>query len=90
MLNEEILTKIEDASDDEVEIILENLAKNESEVELDETSLEEVTGGASIRSITDLYRWYNSLSQDKKKKFKNKLKQMIRELSRFGNVKIPY
>lgn len=90
MLNEEVLSKIENASDDEVEIILENLAKNESEAELDETSLEEVTGGASIRSVSELYRWYNRLSKDKKKKFKNKLKQMIRELSRFGNVKIPF
>lgn len=90
MLNEEILSKIENASDDEVEMILENLAKNESEAELDEASLEEVTGGAAIRSVSALYFWYNRLSKDKKKRYKNKLKQLINEISRFGSVKIPY
>ena len=90
MLNEEILSKIENASDDEVEKILGSLAENETDEELDETSLEDVTGGASIRSISELYRWYNRLSKDKKKKIKNKLKQMVREISRFGNVKIPF
>lgn len=93
MTIEEMLAKLENATEDETVELMKEFAEAGAEEgeELDETALEEVAGGATyVTTVADILRRYNNLSEAGKKKWKNKLKELINNVLKRKKVLMPF
>ena len=93
MTNEEMLAKLENATEDETVELLKEFAGNveNKEEELNENDLEEVAGGVVyISNVNTLYKHYNRLSDAQKKIWKSKLGDIIKKIILFGKIAMPF
>ena len=88
-----MLAKLENATDDETEVLLKVFAENEKVEgeELTQDELEDVVGGATYAtSVAMIYQRYNRLSRKEKEKWKKKLKELINNVLKRKRVLMPF
>lgn len=93
MTNEEMLAKLENATEDETVELLRTFAGNidDSAEELNEVDLEEVAGGASYAtSVAAIYNRFRRLTPREQNKYKKKLNELIRKVLKHGKVSLPF
>ena len=93
MTNEEMIEKVENATEDEIVELLKEFAGTveNTEEELNENDLEDVAGGVIyITNVSSLYERYNRLSGKQKIKWKSKLGELLKKLLTLGKVAMPF
>ena len=93
MTNEELLAKLENATDEETVELLKEFAENEipDNEELTADELTDVVGGSvAVTSVAAIYLRFNRLSPKDKLKWVKRLKEFIDKVIKHRHVILPF